>query len=107
MNNTLQNSKPFRMGLRYFRKHNFLAYKPEDFIGSIFVAIDTYSIYMYEAIELNRGTTFPFKLKILKVYDRRTQIWKKPVRIITDVIEVGPVWFTKRATFIQCDEQGN
>lgn len=94
------------MGYRYFKPVNLLSYQPEELIGVIFVAVDKYLITMYQAVELQRGASFPFTLKILKVYERHTQVWKMPTRIVSDTLEVSARWFIGRATLIQCDENG-
>lgn len=107
MSSTQKVSSHFKMGYRYFRKENLLSYQPEELIGVIFVAVDNYLITMYQAVKVERGAHFPFTLKILKVYDRHSQVWKVPTRILHDMLEVSARWFVGKATLIQCDEQGN
>ena len=102
----LRNTNILKLGYRYFKKENVLIYKPEQLIGLIFVAVDKYELYMFEAVELHRGDKFPYTLRIIKKFDKLQRVWKVPHNSIETTIDVSPTWFVKHAVFIQCDENG-
>ena len=106
MSTTQSVSKHFKMGYRYFKPVNLLILKPEELLGIIFIAVDNFVISMYQGIELDYKSHFPYTLRIIKVYDKRTQVWKVPTRILHPTIDVSARWFVGRATLIQCDENG-
>lgn len=96
MNNLHRNSK-YKLGVRHFEKKNILI-QGGNAIGTFFIAVENYQIVMYQLLSINFRDTFSHKLKKIKVFDKKYEIWKP---VPEQEIEVNPNWFAKRATFIQ------
>lgn len=90
-----------KLGVREFERKNILIQPRDKLIGTIFVTNDRFTMKMFEVIDVASGQ-FPYQLKLLKVFNPRSEVWEEHKGITYD--EVSGRWFINKAIFVQKHE---